>query len=236
MTQIEKIVENDWEPTANRFVAFFDIMGFKDLVLKSKHDEIVILLNKLSAAREELHDFNSVIVDSNSIKGGETKSFTFSDSIIFFSKGNNKHDASKIILDCVYLLKIALENNIPIKGALSYGEVTVDLKNSIYFGKPIIDAFLLHEDLHLFSVIADHSFQKKVTELNNGKMHGKFKLYKTPLKTGKVNHYILMPISGKNEQTIKNLEKLYLEVSGKPRQYIDNTIDFINSLESQKNK
>lgn len=220
---------NGWTPTANRFVAFFDIMGFKDLVLKRKHEDIVNILKTLSDARNELNNINNTSISPNDASRGETKSFTFSDSIIFFSKSDKEEDAYKIVLDCIYLLRIALRNKIPIKGAISYGKITVDIENSIYFGQPIIDAFLLHEDLHLFSVIADNSFEKKISELNMGKLDAIFEFYKTPLKSGKTNHYVLKPQPKDKETTLSNLKNLYLTVSGKPRQYIDNTIDFINT-------
>ncbi len=232
MAKIEKIVTSDWEPTANRFVAFFDIMGFKDLVLKQSHEDILNLLKILSESQEKLKTANNM-VSKNGRKVGETKSFTFSDSIIFFSKSDGIHDLNKIILDCVFILKKALEHQIPIKGAISFGKITLDEEKYIYFGQPIIDAYLLHEDLHLYTVIADNSFEKRIQELDSTSLRN-FEFYKTPLKSGKSNHYLLKPLTSERTTTLENLKKLYITVSGKPRQYIDNTIDFINSLESQK--
>lgn len=229
MTQIEKIVESDWAPTANRFVAFFDIMGFKDLVARNEHEKILSILKVLSNSRATLEEKNMTELQ-NGLKYGETKSFTFSDSIFFFSKTDSHNDAFKILADCIYLMKIALENQIPIKGAISFGKITIDSGNSIYFGQPIIDAYLLQEDLQLYSVIADHTFQEKIESENIGDMNAIFNFYKTPLKSGKANHYILMPNISLRKKTIEHLQKLYLTVSGKPRQYIDNTIDFINSI------
>lgn len=226
--------ENNWETTTNRFVAFFDIMGFKDLVLKTKHQDIVDLLEALSKARTTLDQVNNTKIGAAKLVRGETKSFTFSDSIIFFSKGDSEGDANKITLDCLYLQKVALEKQIPIKGAIAYGEITVDHKNSIYFGQPIIDAYLLHEDLHMFTVIADYQFEKKAISNNLGGTKTVFEFYKTPLKSGKANHYILKPIPKNIDSTLENLNKLYHSVSGKPRQYIDNTIEFYNTIKAKK--
>ncbi len=227
---------DDWETTTERFVAFFDIMGFKDLVLKTKHQDIVNLLENLSEVRTTLEKANNAELTTRKFTSGETKSFTFSDSIIFFSKSNTEADAHKITLDCLYLIKVALEKQIPIKGALSYGEITVDHKNSIYFGQPIIDAYILHEDLHLFSVIADCQFEKKVITPNLAATKAVFEFYKTPLKSGKSNHFVLKPTSKHKDAALDNLNKLYHTVSGKPRQYIDNTIEFINSIKYKKSQ
>ncbi|MDF2437721.1 MAG: hypothetical protein K0Q95_2097 [Bacteroidota bacterium] len=223
-----------WEPTSNRFVAFFDIMGFKDLVLKTDHNKIVELLEGLSLKREELNLLNNHSPEDENLKMGETRSFTFSDSIIFFSKGETLEDIKKILIDCFFLQREALRLEIPIKGALSYGKITLKIDNSLYFGQPIIDAFLLQEDLHLYSIIADNHFEKKGKELlHNSSMwdfDNLFEFYKTPLKSGRAYHYIAKPSENDKKTYITCLNNLYLTVSGKPRQYIDNSLDFYNSV------
>lgn len=233
MTETEKIVKNDWEPTANRFVAFFDIMGFKDLVLKKSHEDIMYLLEVLSESQEKLKNANNTVSTSGK-KVGETKSFTFSDSIIIFSKSDGFADINKILIDCSVIMKKALEHQIPIKGAISFGKITVHEKKNIYFGQPIIDSYLLHEDLHLYSVIADSEFENRLKQINSTSL-SHFEYYKTHLKSGKANHYLLKPLKNEKSITLENLKKLYLTVSGKPRQYIDNTIDFVNSIKSLNN-
>jgi hypothetical protein len=218
---------DDWKLTTDRFVAFFDIMGFKDLVLKSSHEDILDKLNKLSKTRMELDQVNNATSDPEKDPIGITKSFTFSDSIFIFSKTDSVPDVTKLILDCNYILKEAFKFQIPIKGAISFGKITVNRADSIYFGQPIIDAFLLHEELNLYSVISDHNFEKRIQELSP-KLFGDFFIkYKVPLKSGRTYHYMLMPLEQYRSKKILDLEKLYTTVSGKPRQYIDNTIEFI---------
>jgi hypothetical protein len=225
--------KKDWEPKAYRFVAFFDIMGFKDLVFRKSHEEIVKLLDSLSEGRKTLDTINNFSMKDQKILG-ETRSFSFSDSIIFFSKGDSADDLRKIMMDCVYVLHTSFNAQIPVKGAVSYGEITVDAEKSIFFGQPIIDAHLLHEELLMYSVIADNKFEKKAQELDKGDFgfSSGFEFYKTPLKSGKANHYVLNPWANRKE-FISNLNKLYHTVYGKPRQYIDNTIDYISYLQKE---
>jgi hypothetical protein len=222
--------KDDWQQKAHRFVAFFDIMGFKDLVQRKGHSEIIDILYKLSHARNRLESGNNFIPKSGKTKFGETRSFTFSDSIIFFSKAGEIEDINKITVDCLFLLRAAFQNQIPIKGAVSFGEITLDKSNSIYFGQPIIDAFQLHEELLLYSVIADHSFEKQAEKLKADVLEKQFEFYETPLKSGKSNHNILKPVPQHKEEIISNVNKLYRSVSGKPRQYIDNTLEFLNKV------
>jgi len=222
--------KSDWQPTAKRFVAFFDIMGFKDSVSRESHEEILKQLTSLTTLREGLEAANN-IKNKSGDTFGETKSFTFSDSIIIFSKGDEMEDLRKVLLDSVVLLKVSTELGIPIKGALSYGKITVDFRNSLFFGQPIINAYLLHEELLMYTAIVDNLFESKIKELFRGK---KFRFwlvrYNVQMKSCRVNHYILRPLTGEISETIENMNKFYLTVSGKPRQYIDNTLEFLNSL------
>ena len=119
-------------------------------------------------------------------------------------------DLNKIMLDCFYMIKKSLEYQIPIKGAISFEKITIDPKTSVYFGQPIIDAYLLHEDLHLFGVISDEKFEKRIKELGAKTLENSFEWYKTPLKSGKVYHYILKPVSPEEKaEALLNLNKLY---------------------------
>src|ERR1700722_13337814 len=116
--------KKDWAITTNRIVAFFDIMGFKDMVFRKSHEDVVKLLDEIYEGREALEKGNNL--EGNIGRFGETKSYTFSDSIIFFSKGDTVEDFSKIVLDCSVVLEVALHLQIPIKGAVSYGKITVN--------------------------------------------------------------------------------------------------------------
>src|ERR1700752_1315054 len=109
--------ENNWDITANRFVAFFDIMGFKDLVARSRHEDVVKKLNLLKNTLKDLETIDHTLIDSLQIEKLQTRSVTFSDSIIFFSKGDTIQDACKIVIDSHTILSEAIENGIGIKGA-----------------------------------------------------------------------------------------------------------------------
>lgn len=219
----------NWQKTNHRFVAFFDIMGFKELVERNSHEFVV---GKLQILKETLSYLETMNNDEKlkSYNTEETKSITFSDSIVIFSRSGTTADANKIILDSYWVLKRAIENGIAIKGAISFGEITVDFENSLFFGRPIIDAFLLHEQLMQYSVILDHSCEAMCA---NFELHERISEFvhsrKAVLKTGRINHKIIGPKNNSDDFT-NDLKKLYTTVSGGPRIYIDNTIDFVATL------
>ncbi len=221
-----------WKNTDKRFVAFFDILGFKDMVLKNSHIDILDNLDKLQSVARDLEStyWDEEMAKKSKIKilKNQTKSITFSDSIIFFSQGDTLSDIFKILYDSWGLYRAALENRIAIKGAISFGEITVDFDKSLFFGQAIIDSYLLHEDLHMLGIILDHNAENKINSFDiNEMIYNSLSLQKVKMKFGLATHTMLsMSEKEFNEITIKNLEKLYSTTSGKPRIYIDNSIEF----------
>jgi len=222
----------NWKKKSKRFVLFFDIMGFKDMVARNSHGFVE---KKLKTLTEHLERIPKEIKFPNiKIERNQTKPISFSDSILIFSRGNQKRDIDKILMDAHRIQLISLRNQIPIKGAISYGDITVDFEKSIFFGQPIIDAFLLHEELQILSVVIDHNATKRINDFKTDPRTG-YNLYtgEVPMRYGKVNHTLLRLSDKSITEGITKLNKLYLTVSGKPRIYIDNTLSIYDEL--QKN-
>jgi hypothetical protein len=227
------MIDSTWQPTTQRFVAFFDILGFKDLVTKKSHTEILEKLKILKNVIEELKVPEKLpSLKGLNISADQTQAVTFSDSIIFFSKGDTFWDALKIFFDSYRILRKAIENQIAIKGCISFGEVTVDFTNSLFFGQPIIDAFLLHEDLEMLTVIFDNSAETKFNSFGEKDFFSKvLGTYKANLKSGKIQHSLMAPFDKQVKAEMeKYLNELYKTCYGRPRIYIDNTLEYLKSL------
>ena len=229
---MEQPINKKWEITTNRFVAFIDIMGFKDMIAKKTHKEIYSMLEEISDIGRSLE--NALINYGNNIKV-----FTFSDSIIVLSKRDDgiatfvdfSNAVSKIIGTSIF-------NGIPIKGGCAYGLISYNKEKNILCGKAFVDAISMEENLHYYGIACHHSIDKYFEEHNH--FHKGMFLYqsKTTLKNSDVTHYNLDWFSSACEafyesnktfeyrdNLIKDkINNLYLQVSGKPRKYIDNTL------------
>ena len=99
----------NWKKTENRFIAFFDILGFKDMVQTKSHSEILKNLENLKKYVEKLEgiefDENHENKANLKIVKNQTKSVTFSDSFMFFSKKDTLEDFFKIVLDSLVFFK-----------------------------------------------------------------------------------------------------------------------------------
>lgn len=227
----------------NRFVAFFDILGFKDSVLKEEHDVIYEKLYKLSnhinVLEKPFTGENGEIVASN------LKTYNFSDSIIIFSKTDSKEDFNTFYLSAIVLFSKAINMGIPLKGGIAHGKITINQSKKIFFGQPLIDAYQIEEDLKYFGIAVHNSIEKYMEKIEvDNKINHFFFEETTPFKSGKIIHKNLnwflayaiekeIEITERNkvkEVILKKIKEFRLTTSGSPRIYIDNTLNIIESL------
>lgn len=195
--------------TEKRVVAFMDIMGFKDRVARMSSLQIKEQLDNLAYYMSE-------------VSGGmEHIDYTmFSDSIILYTDLVDKEGFSSFseFLSSVFRKSISLQ--IPIKGAIALGEFTADKSKNIYFGQPLIDAYLLEEDIVCYDIAVHHTLEKNVKELENIELYSDYKL---PLKQGTSKHYLLNCFKNDTNKSLEDLQRIRENVSDSPRRYIDNT-------------
>jgi hypothetical protein len=230
-----------WDETTVRYVAFLDIMGFTDLIYRNEHLVVKEKMSKLSTLVEDLiengHEDN-------------VKSIIFSDSILLISKNSEKESLSAILLALQNFFVHCLMNKIPIKGAISKGLFTANFKSSLFFGQPIIDAYKLEEDLQMYGVILDHKIE--VDLKGDEDMYNNYCLNSpVPTKNGLITHTSINWMFWANalddvyQNKIKSVDELntsmnptvaldlidefYSDMSGYPRKYLDNTINYINN-------
>ena len=205
--------------SANRYVVFLDIMGFKDRVARNKHAD---LLEQLSKFNDEITRIIGQFGNSN------IQLAQFSDSIVLFSNDTTENSLNNIAKAARGIMQNAIKQGIPLKGAIAQGEITCDKSKQLFFGQALIDAYLLEENVQYYGVLVHHTAEKSVQILSD-----LFKDIKAPLKSGKISHYELSWYADNLNDIyvisdIKDrLINIRLTVSDAPRKYIDNTLEVI---------
>ncbi|MDP3096679.1 MAG: hypothetical protein Q8M86_01885 [Syntrophales bacterium] len=235
--------ETDWAVTANRYVAYLDIMGFKDMVLRTTHDEIYKMM--INIAKKIKFNANIDWMES-SIK--LIKATTYSDSIIIYSKDDSLESFKSLIFTVSALTCDLLTDAIPHKGAVAFGTMTLDTDNSIFFGQPLIDAYLLQEELAFYGIILHATSEQEMTKIGSKSPYF-VKHYSCPFKNGNSLHMVIPPLftlsqEPKHQEYMEKLflsfDKLRFKTSGYLRKYIDNTELYLNimkkSLSSSNDK
>lgn len=233
-----------------KYVLYADIMGFKERVMRTKHED---LKKELKGLREELDKELRRYLDKEIYKP-ERKTIKaqisfFSDSILIVEE-NTEFGFECISRAAESLMIISCGHKFPIKGAIAKGEFTYEKEEQLFFGQAIIDAFLLQEEVHYYGIVAHHTMEEDIKKYSNGiesffsGIGGRQWIHPyirslIPLKKGKTNHYHLACyLTGielyTDEEIIEHcndgycdLEKIYGTVSGAPRIYVDNTLQVL---------
>ncbi|MDB5201713.1 MAG: hypothetical protein JWQ27_1122 [Ferruginibacter sp.] len=231
----EEKTESAWETTDSRFVGFIDIMGFKDMVARSTHEEIYQRMIKI----DERIKLNTTINWGKSASQDLVRTTTYSDSIMIYSKNNDFDSADAFFSAISALTNDLFLEGIPHKGSVSFGTMTIDNENSIYFGQPLIDAYLLQEEISFYGIVIHSTAEKSLVEHKKAGPLPFIREYVCPFKNGSAEHLTVTPMyagdkSGKWKDRSENLDKsiklLRLNTSGSLRKYIDNTESYIKGL------
>ena len=229
-----------WKTTDNRFVAFFDILGFRDLVMRENHKDIYNKLSKLSDTTELLRRAPSIPSITKEYGESDIYTVSFSDSIIFFSKNGDISNFRFFLFAIRLFFADAIKQKIPIKGGLAYGQISINKSKQIYFGQPIIDSYLIEEDVNYFGIVAHNSIDKYINSIEDDSVleniNKMFIELKTPLKCGEITHNNInwFSYSGfdTKQKLIELLNSFKQTVSGSPRRYLDNTLKVIDVINS----
>jgi hypothetical protein len=213
--------------------------------MRKTHDEIYEELTKISKLKD-LVEKNSLLKNKKRFFESDVYVVSFSDSIVIFSKNDTFENFEYFLVALRAIFSNSIRAKIALKGGFAHGEISLNKTSQIYFGQPIIDAYLIEEDVNYLGVVADSSIDQYLnsnkTLCDESKIVNKLIFEeKTNLKSGKITHknldwFILTQRDYENltpEKKIDNIVELinsfYCTVSGSPRRYVDNTKDVLQN-------
>jgi len=126
-------------------IGFFDILGFKELVERNSHKKLLKIyeealyfnLNQIAKIGIDLHKDEEA---KESLK--MIKQLIISDSIIFIQKDFSHKGLFFLILQSKVLLSISMREGIPLRGAISLGEISIiERMGTTIVGKGLTNAY-----------------------------------------------------------------------------------------------
>jgi hypothetical protein len=212
-------------------------MGFKDMVARNNEEVLYLMMRRI---RESTFQ-NAFLHGVESPENGYESSIyitTYSDSIIVYSNDNSQQSLNSFINAISGLTNDLIRNGIPHKGAVAYGVMTLDFKNSIFFGQPLIDAYLLHDELAFYGIVVHATADNYIR--NSGNVYV-FE-YNCPFKSGVSKHLTILPelLEPKPLYEIsyndcyKAVEQFRQKTSGSLRMYIDRTLQYLDTFKNSQ--
>ncbi|MCI8311080.1 MAG: hypothetical protein HFI12_02455 [Lachnospiraceae bacterium] len=148
-----------------KYVAFLDILGFKETLKKMKQSEAAEYISKFSSTAFE---------EWNKIQPTLLEGYIVSDSFIIYSKSCSD-DSLKMLLLLVDSIckKEFSENSILIRGAIASGDFErieakelASLKKGLIVGQAYIDAYLLEGTIKMPGIVLSESVYKHLSNID----------------------------------------------------------------------
>ncbi len=250
----------------NRFIAYFDYLGFKEFIENNDLDyQRRIVSNNFrdmesALGKGKLIDApHGLIAD---LSNSQINCINFSDTVVFFTRDTSEESLIEILDVALKFNWESIDFCFPVRGALVFGElVYVDYKqknssggvyniNSV-FGKGLVKAHLKAENQHWAGTVLDESFVSEIRRRGHNLEEFLLpyaKKYKVPYKDSseKIDEFVLNIINGTlNEVALKNYSESIRDNFAKHnksvndkrvQQKISNTIQFLESYYVKEEK
>lgn len=149
----------------NRYVAFFDILGFSNWVETMGSKEVFVyirgflnLMVRACMPKSVVNPDMTVDLESSRISY-----IIFSDSIVYYSKDDSYESFHSMLKVCAELICMVICGPTRmIRGAISHGEFYADPENNAYVGKALIDAYRLEGNQEWLGVSLDSNIEGTV--------------------------------------------------------------------------
>ena len=143
-----------------KFVLYLDIMGFKERVNRVNVEELKQQLLQFKTKNKKLKPLlNGGQPDNTLIEMAQ-----FSDSIVLVSRDSTTDDLNRISKAATILMQTALQTGFALRGAMAKGDMVFDNAHQLFFGKALVDAYLLEEELCYYGVVFHESNGCKLSE------------------------------------------------------------------------
>jgi len=188
--------------TMKRTVAFLDILGFRKLVDSTSTEELGSRFSNVIGL--VLRQLNQPLAG---LQGGPTLfpqhppgdpwciSYAFSDSIILISNDDSEDSAFELLVYALRVTQLLIASKLPVRGAISYGDMYVDQTTALFLGKALTQAYALEQKQNWIGVAIDDSVPEQFPALLEG--HAPlpglrkclFPRYRVPMKAGPIRDF-----------------------------------------------
>jgi len=169
-----------------RFVAHVDILGMSSLVDRDP-DVAWGVLSNLAEVRDKIGKYDIEFLDTNerlSVAATIT-SVAFSDTIVFFTRGDSETELRCMIVLAVEVLHKAMYCGVPVRVGLSYGKFYFNLERSLYAGPALIEAYQFGESAQWIGITMGKSIAERAASLDMSSGNCKLVVpWAVPIKDG----------------------------------------------------
>ena len=149
------------------WIAHFDILGFKSIIGNNSNSLNLVIL------RETISDVIDRLKKRVAKFDENVDYIVYADTFLIYSKTNKINDYPGLISASKELIRYCISKSLPIRGAISYGEITFGHNRKILMGKAFLESLVYCEDQNWLGLILTPSASKKLKECDlDPRRHG----------------------------------------------------------------
>jgi len=182
----------------SRYIALFDILGFKQIVESNALDEVVKTFAKFVIGASMTRSFVTHVYEP-----AEISFRLFSDTILVHSRDDSKEAFLNMVRFSQALVGMMFQDGILLRGAITKGPVFIS--DDVFIGTPIVRAYQMEQEQEWVGCWLEDSCIDSINSEYMAKLANDIVEYHIPLKTGGVKtrlalnwtYGFTMPITGK---------------------------------------
>jgi hypothetical protein len=239
-----------WEHVArNRYVAHIDMLGMSELTVRDPKLAWSAVSEMVLARRRRMENLSYTLNGREVRVADNVGAFTFSDTVLLFTKGGEAEDLRSIVFACLEMFTLLLSRSIPIRVGVAYGPFVFNLDEGVFAGPPLIQAYRLGENAQWIGAVVEQTVAERVVqlELPLQDMNGNDLVvqWNVPLRNGSraPRSVLAWPRSHRNNFRVQppiTVETFYQafaqlfgplsELRSRDREKYDNTVAFVNAM------
>jgi hypothetical protein len=151
-------MDQDWQ-TYRAWVAYFDILGFKEELKRTRQN--ISYLGLLQCKIDEIiEDLQAQVTEFKNVD-----CLFYADTFIFYSKSNENRNYAGIVHVATHFIERCLGKGIPLRGAISFGNIAVGYDKRCLIGEAFLESHLYAEDQNWLGLILTPSASRQVKEI-----------------------------------------------------------------------
>jgi hypothetical protein len=241
-------VAGEWDRVAkDRYVAHVDMLGMSGLTRKNPKLAWEAV-SKIAQAKEKVFGLSYTVGGRDVIVKNHVAAFTFSDTIILFTKSDDAEDLRAILTVCLELIAQVLHGSIHVRIGVAYGQFVFNGDAGLFVGPPLVEAYRLGESAQWIGAVLDEAVAERARKLQPEFFSESFPLvvdWDVPVKSdGTESHAVLSwPRSHRRNFTIAPpisvpaFYQAFVQLFGpwsnlrpEDRRKYENTVNFVNAM------
>ncbi len=225
------------------------MLGMSELTLRDPRLAWSAVSEMPLARRRRVQALSYTVNGHDTRIADHVEAFTFSDTVLLFTRSDDAEDLRSILFACVEMLAQLLHRCIPVRIGVAHGLFVFNLDEGLFVGPPLIQAYRIGEEAQWLGAVLDDPVAEQAAQLepafSDVKGLDMVVPWNVPLRNGtsvrrpvlawprshRANLQVEPPVS--IDQFYQAFERLFGPLSGLPpadRAKYENTVSFLNAM------